>query len=571
MKKTCFSGVWALLLLLSASLFWAGCVNEDYDLSKDNLNLEVTPLGEGVVIPLGATDPITLGDILAGSNFEVLKVGPAGEYYVGFGDSFDMSQELSGLKDIITIPDLRFSQSVDFAFVDDNPGDDVYHASIVKDVDFVVMEAYDVPKEVISVNEIIFDNAAVYIGLDNSALPSLGSADLSINLKVHFPPMVKAEGADENGLLNIPVIVREDGTLIVNPINILSLDLSGMDLKDGIRGTARVEGEATLSGLPENLNEWLNTGLKIGYYIHCQDIGISRMTGKVDYRLEPYVTEVELAEVTDFLGDTGAEITLDFCRACLNLEAVTNLGIPVIADLKLVPYYDGVADESLALAANVALNPSESAGITETTKYEFPEADVLRMLDRIPEKLDVQVDAYTDTERESLLEPKADYSLVTDYAFELPLEFGEKFEVMYRDTIPDMPEIVGELLAMGNKVMIIGEIENSFPVGLELQLNLLDPQNGIVKMAEGCGIQKISPCNPDGTASVTEVALAVGMGDLNGAEPRVASLELVFRADSKEAVGVPVTEDCYVQAELQLSAPEGVTVDLKDFINNENR
>ena len=39
-------------------MFSTSCVNEEYDMSEDNLNLEVTPFQEGLTLPLGSTEQI---------------------------------------------------------------------------------------------------------------------------------------------------------------------------------------------------------------------------------------------------------------------------------------------------------------------------------------------------------------------------------------------------------------------------------------------------------------------------------------------------------------------------------
>jgi hypothetical protein len=45
----------------------------------------------------------------------------------------------------------------------------------------------------------------------------------------------------------------------------------------------------------------------------------------------------------------------------------------------------------------------------------------------------------------------------------------------------------------------------------------------------------------------------------------------VFNANSAGVTGVPVTEDAYLQAVLQLVLPEGITVDLNDILNKEDK
>ena len=53
--------------------------------------------------------------------------------------------------------------------------------------------------------------------------------------------------------------------------------------------------------------------------------------------------------------------------------------------------------------------------------------------------------------------------------------------------------------------------------------------------------------------------------------PDIASLQLEFNANAAGVAGIPVTEDAYLQAVLQLVLPEGLTVDLSEIMNNDDK
>ena len=129
---------------------------------------------------------------------------------------------------------------------------------------------------------------------------------------------------------------------------------------------------------------------------------------------------------------------------------------------------------------------------------------------------------------------------------------------------------MGSLLSNGNKVKLAGEINNALPLGLDLTFNFLDSYGNVVPMADGCGVQKIAPCGLDGSAVKTPLEVVLGLREgVNSAD--ITSLELVFNANSAGVTGVPVTEDAYLQAVLQLVLPEGITVDLNDILNKEDK
>ena len=118
MVKCRLSGAMAFSLLLFLSFMISSCVNEEYDMSEDNLNLEVTPFEEGLTLPLGSTGQIRLKDLLKDVDSDILGTGENGAYSISFSDSFDMTEQLASLSGLIDIPDVDFSRTVNFRMSD---------------------------------------------------------------------------------------------------------------------------------------------------------------------------------------------------------------------------------------------------------------------------------------------------------------------------------------------------------------------------------------------------------------------------------------------------------------------
>ncbi len=446
---------------------------------------------------------------------------------------------------------------------------DSFETSIRQEVEVELISAEDLPDEVVSLGLVELDNTKINISLKAPELRELGSS-LVFELAVDMPEMIKVSGAefDENGNVMLSGKLDQNGVIKVPSINVDALDLTGRDLKDGVSGMIVIDGSIKLSDASLDVDKWLSKELAVDFDAEIRNIDIAKLTGRVDYHVDPVRETVDLGDVADLLGDLGAEANLDFHRANLTLEVKTNMNIPVIADMKLIPYYNGKADENEAVTASMALNASSSVDKEEVTRYTFEDEAILGLLKNIPEKLEIKLDAYTDAEKDCVLEPNEDYTLKADYLFELPLAFGEEFEITYRDTIPNIPAIVGSLLAKGNQVKLTGEIENALPLGLDLQVNFLDSRGNVVPAADGCCTQIINSCGLDAAATKTPLDIMVAVKD-GAAASDITALELVFNADSGDAVGVAVTDQAYLKALLKVVLPEGITVDLKDLMNNE--
>ncbi len=459
---------------------------------------------------------------------------------------------------------------------------DKYESTITEDVTLDLLSADEIPEQLVSLDLIELENADINILIDAGSLPELGTASLAVNIDVKFPEILKVEDADENGNMKFSGTLGDDNMIVFPPVKVKSLNLSGVDIKNGISENLSVSGTIVLNDATLDIDEWLGRDLKLNLEAGLKDVLIGKIVGKVDYEISPVVQEVEIGDLADGFEDMGMEVNLDFNHAHLALEVETNLGVPVTAHVELIPYYGGQPGEK-TVKADLELDPeklddnvarfwlAEKVDNRCPQNYELVEVEnLLSIFKNIPEKLEVKLTGGTDSSKDCVLEPSDSYSLKINYLFELPLEFGEEFEVTYRDTLSGIPEIVGSVLSKGNRIMLGGEISNSLPLALDLKLNFLDSDGEQVPLADECGEQHIAPCGLDGKASKTELKILIALEDGVDAGD-IESVELMFDANSGGVVGVPVTEDAYLQAVLQAVLPDGVTVDLKEIMNSDEQ
>lgn len=515
------------------------------------------------------------------------KVYAKGEVSLTGGLSVDASLMNKEQIEQITAPGMKVSVKAHIPeLIPSKVALDKFETRISEKIDIDLMPAEDMPKEIVSIGRIELDDVYLNLMLDASSLPDLGSTKLSLDFTVGFPDMIEVSGVetDEAGNIKLNGTVNKDGQIKVDPVKIEALNLEGVNIENGIKDVIDLAGSVTLTDASLDVNEWLGKELEVEFKADIKDIDIAKVTGKVDYKVDPVVEAVDLSEFAESLGSAAEEAELDFNHVHLALEVNTNLGVPVNAEISLVPYYNGAPDEKKAVSVPVlALKYAESADKTAVTKYwlanpgsedrcpagyEFVEADILSLLRDIPEKLEFRLDAATDSSKECVLEPSADYVLTADYAFELPLEFGEDFNIVLKDTLQGLPDFLGQAISNG-RIKLAGNITSSLPLGLDLSINMLDSEGNIVPLAEECGKQKIKPCNSDGSAQKTELELMLGLAG-GAAKADVAAMELVFKATSAGVSGVPVTEESFLHAELKAVLPEGLTLDLGDLMEKED-
>ena len=458
-----------------------------------------------------------------------------------------------------------------------------YTSNISQTVDMVLFEPGQLPKEVVSVDMVHLKDVYADILLDASELPSTGGAELALDLAVCLPDLFVLEDGlrDESGLLHIKGSLDKDGKIKLDPIKINALDLSGVDLKseEALAETITVDGTVKLADAELNVDEWMGKEHSVKFEASISNIDIAKFTGKVNYAIDPVDESLDMTSVSKAINTENIQTVIDLTHVHLAVDLETNLQVAAKANAEIIPYRRGAAMESVKVALDV-----EAASSLDSPKktrywlgesseccpegYEFREIPILELLRDIPDSLAVKVEAGTDPDAECILEPDADYVLKVDYALDIPLQLGKDFRFEFRDTLSNIPPVISTIFR-GGDLVLTGEVESSLPFELDIKANLLDADGNVIGLSEDSARQFIKGCALDGSPVKSEIRLAMIKKD--GAEiPDIASVELHFVAVSSGA-GAPLTEESFIKATLQALVPEGINVDLREFMNEEEQ
>ncbi len=458
-----------------------------------------------------------------------------------------------------------------------NVGIDNFSTSIDKKFSLELLAGEQIPEMIVSVGQIKLKDVYINLALDASSLPSLGNADLTFDFDVDIPEMIVLENGrrNEDGILKLTGRADKDGMIKVDPIKVEAIDFTGIDLRDekGITDTIAIKGSVVLANADLEVDQWLGKDLSLSFDAGIKDIVVSSIEGKVDYQLDPVESSIDLSEVSTILNTDNISTTLDVSHVHLAIEVATNLGISADAQLELIPYHGAVADKPIKV--DLALEAPATPGEVKRTKYwlgskqeccpsdyTFKQVPILDLIKNIPDSIQFKLGAGTDATKPCILSPNVTPVLKADYALDIPLALGEDFCIEYRDTIPDVPEIVSTIFQYGN-LSLTGEVESSLPFRLDLTANLLDKDGNVIPLAEDAGKQVINACNLDGSASKTDLALKM-VKKAGSVIPEIASVELVLNATATP--GVALNEESYIKVALQALVPDGVTVDLNDYV-----
>lgn len=100
MKMNFLHRVAASIVALVCVFAAISCVQQEYEISEDNLNLEVTVFQEGTEIPLGSTGELNMEDLMesfgqSGSSEYLKATGENGEYFFEMSETLDLAECLT--------------------------------------------------------------------------------------------------------------------------------------------------------------------------------------------------------------------------------------------------------------------------------------------------------------------------------------------------------------------------------------------------------------------------------------------------------------------------------------------
>lgn len=449
---------------------------------------------------------------------------------------------------------------------------DHFEIEMAEEISVSLIKAGDLPDEVKKISEVRLADVALDLDVTVDNLPKLG-VDPDVNIVIAMPAEIILDEDDDRVNGNEVTIAGKinEGKLLIDPIAIKAIDLSSYDLSEG----KDLFADMTVTGslVAENPDLDLDTiekDIVLNFNAELKDMDIESVEANVAYEIEGINEQMQLSGLPDFMK--GENFVLDLVNPHLVIKAKTNMGIPVKGELLINPIIGGVAGIESQVRTTIELPYTETAEKIDSVTYWFGadrnacpqdyvfcEADISKLIRRIPDELQLSLVAYTDESITSVVEPSAEYSLDVEYDFIVPLEFGEDLHIEICDTLNGLPDILGQMLKKST-VQLAGDITSSLPLGLELNVEMMDENGELIEMSAPA-VQSISPCASNGDASVTDLDLTLKVAEGASVE-NFSSLRLRFVVTSPNYQGHPIAEDDFVQANLKLTLPEGITLDV---------
>ena len=615
----------ALWVTAISPLFFASCVDDSYDLSKD-IDMTVT-VGGNLGIPGGGTEEFTLEDImdLDDPDNSVLQADPVtGEYKLLKSSSEETSVHIDAVT--ITGESDQSHQTLTFNTpIGETLTSDVNDLQIHFD-----FENDDITDDIVTLSEADVNCDAIMI-LDYSETTTgdVGALTLKKGFEIEIAVQGQKEqqGKDNTLVINITdkgnareqfEVVESDATLgnqtirfkkdeviqrgdkLEIPITISRIQ--NIPTNQGLTSVGHFVINTTISAkgtasIPAGGNSDVTINLNIG--AEPATVTLESATGKVNPNIDIDIDPVTIDDVPDFLNEDNN--TLDIKNPCIMLSVTNDAPVDVNIKADIIRSKDGNQDYTLQIGV-----PEEDASKPEnadkriilakgskdnpvTTTYYLSRVampgvdnnielgeDIYNLIKTIPDEIrleNVEAKALQNEEYTITLgETGADYLVNTTYELNAPLQFGPDLVINYNDTINDWQSDL-EDISFKNAVVEMTAL-NGIPLNFGIEATAIDVNGNAIPNVKAEVVGNIKPGNKivrkdeygndiNSTGTATESAITVRLSSENGNIENLDGLRITLSGNTNEAPDVVLNKNMTLQlTNIRIRIEGGVTMDL---------
>ncbi len=417
----------------------------------------------------------------------------------------------------------------------------------------VILAKDKIPAEIKSIDELLLDDVYLNLSIDFQGLPKIDGSAFNLDLNLILPEFITPN------VIPIKGEITSSG-FSIPPVKIEKLQ--GIDLSAG----KDIEGEIEISGTissgagtidVDSFTSDVTASFNASFGNKEGKIAIAKATGVFSYNISEGVS-VPVGNMPDALK--GDNVNLDLADPQITLKMKTNIGIPLVGDIVFVPYVGGKAIEANTVTAKGVRLPYSSDPAKEETKTicicrsaasapagtEAVEADLSKLLSKIPESLEIKIDAKIDETVKTVLVPSAKYTLDIDYGVYVPMSFGAAFKLT---TDAELPlEGASAIIGLGD-FGIKGKVLNETPLNLNVDLELLDGSGNVVPQAKSSAVRVAA-------SKTSDIEFYLSPADKTR---EIKSARLVIGVTALPNVPLKET-DCLQLTDLAAVAADGITV-----------
>lgn len=561
--------------LFISSFFFASCVNQDYDLSK-NIDLNIHVGGSKLALPVGSTDSIKLNKIIKVDESDVLHLN-GGEYSLLKEDVVSpVKVSVNSVAPInvapINLPIITIGHASAYSDLRSASG----NLSVAVPLTLGVFELNrsGMPAELTSIKKIGISSSAQVKAVIKFNLTGVNpSADVRFNnLVVTFPDFIVSNQLNVNHelVLNDKVSGGLTKEVYINGFSFNYESGGALAIKNQL---LQLEKNVSIAGniVGTNLNASVVTGdIKLETSITVSPVVISEVEGMVDPAINVKVNPISFS-IPEFLKDEA--VTMDVENPMIRLTVNNEIDIPIIISGVLRGYRNGVALSQVDIkgtSANpiridaagksvICLSRTGQGGPAGCKNYQI--ADLNKLIEKIPDQIELVLNADADQSSTHKIQLGKDYYVNIDYAVEVPFKFGPGLSIAYNDTIDGFNDDIKDLDI--SSLNVTTTVENNIP--LKLQMEAI-PVGIDKKTISGLSVKvtgEIAPCDNNGKTQKSPITIELTEAS-DEAIKKLDGLLLKVTAKSPQTVnGMPLKESQYLRlTNIRAMAIGGLNLDL---------
>lgn len=556
-------------------------VDETYDLDKD-FDMTIT-VGGDLTVPGSSTEKIVLGDLLDLEENSVIRVNNAS------GDYF-LVQEGDRNYTNVNVPEVnidKMSENFTGANVSgsvppfSNGSNNETKITFDKDITINVSKN-DVTSDIKDITSADTYCEDTYLMFTKTGVPY--NARLEEGYTLEFPDYIELESDDKNWKVEgNKMILTKVGGLEIDEDTRIYFQITGVNFKDengnGVNdakfkyndndnssitlgGAVKLDG-----GIFVSAKNSYGGNINLGANIHSENMIFRSVTAVVDPKVDIEIDPIRIDDLPDFLSDNNVVLDLTDPRIYITLTNPSPVSVDVNATLK--SYKNNISQGTAALEnINIPKNcenyiicvNQNKDGWDDTDNMMYVKVDNMSdLIKNIPDRIEI-TDVVTRVEQEEVtIDLNRNYTIITDYKVDTPLQFGPDTNIEYTETIDGWDADLEDMEF--DRVEASMNVINEIPLGVRMTAKAIDVDGNVL---ENVKVDMDVEIKAGAIGAPTEQNVKFTLTTDDGKIAGLDGIEISVVASVDNNVGdVTLNENQTMQfTEIKLKLIGGITMDL---------
>lgn len=559
-------------------------VDETYDLEKD-FDMTIT-VGGDLTVPGSSTEKIVLGDLLDLEENSVIRVNNAsGDYFlIQEGDrnytnvnvpvvDINMLGSFTGVKiEDINVPPFSSGSNNE--------------TKITFDDDIVI----DISRDGVTSDIKDITGAETYCGEDTYLMFTKTGVEFNARLDegytLIFPDYIEVESDDKDWKVEgNKMILTKVGGLEIDEDTRIYFQITGVNFKDEngnkvndakfeyndneidnssikLGGAVKLDGDIFVSA-----KNSYGGNINLGANIHSENMIFRSVTAVVDPKVDIEIDPIRIDDLPDFLSDNNVVLDLTDPRIYITLTNPSPVSVDVNATLK--SYKNNISQGTAALEnINIPKNCENYIICVNQNKDRWDDTDNMmyvkvdnmsNLIKNIPDRIEI-TDVVTRVEQEEVtIDLNRNYTIITDYKVDTPLQFGPDTNIEYTETIDGWDADLEDMEF--DRVEASMNVINEIPLGVRMTAKAIDVDGNVL---ENVKVDMDVEIKAGAIGAPTEQNVKFTLTTDDGKIAGLDGIEISVVASVDNNVGdVTLNENQTMQfTEIKLKLIGGITMDL---------